>query len=163
MQTTPATLDRDDRAHDAILQVTGDVERPLALGLADLQQFESRVAAPFELRCFTTQRFIRRIGAYRGVRLTDLIERAGLSNPSSTDFKQTVFIAIAHDGYAVVFSWHELFNTPVGDGVLVAYECDGRTLDGADGGPILYSGADRDSATRHVKRLARIVVRVLAP
>jgi hypothetical protein len=72
-----------------------------------------------------------------------------------------VFVAVGHDGYGVTFSWHELFNTPVGENVLVAYECGGRKLDAGDGAPILFSGSDILPAPRHVKRLARIEARVL--
>jgi len=70
-------------------------------------------------------------------------------------------IASAHDGYAVTFSWHELCNTPVGEQAILACECGGQPLSLADGGPILYSGADIFSAARHVKRLVRIDTRVL--
>ena len=95
--------------------------------------------------------------------LKELIAAAGLRNASPGDLKRTVFIASAHDGYAVTFSWNELFNTPVGERVLVAYECGGCPLSPDDGGPILYSGYDIFPAPRHVKRLAQIDIRVLEP
>jgi hypothetical protein len=79
------------------------------------------------------------------------------------EFKRTVFVAVGHDGYVVTFSWHELFNTPVGENVLLAYECGGRALDAEDGAPILFSGSDILPAPRHVKRLARIEAHVLKP
>jgi len=103
------------------------------------------------------------VGRYRGVLLTELISEAGLRNESPGDFKRMVFVAAAHDGYAVTFSWHELFNTPVGESVLIAYECDGGSLGVEDGAPILYSGADIMAAPRHVKRLRRVDVQVLRP
>ena len=74
-----------------------------------------------------------------------------------------VFVAAAHDGYAVTFSWHELFNTPVGASALIAYECDGEPLSVEDGAPVLFSGADIMAAPRHVKRLKRIDVQLLRP
>ncbi|MGV2291603.1 molybdopterin-dependent oxidoreductase [Trinickia sp. YCB016] len=159
--TMNAAIALDEPAVEVALSIAGQVRQPLSLSLDDLREFESIRAAPFDLRCFTSKRFIRNVGGYRGARLTDVIEKAGLLNESPTDFKRTVFIAAAHDGYAVTFSWHELFNTPIGDSVLVAYECDGRPLGVEEGAPILFSGSDRHSAPRHVKRLARIVARVL--
>jgi hypothetical protein len=59
------------------------------------------------------------------------------------------------------FSWHELFNTRVGDPAIVAYECGGQPSSAVGGAPILYSAADIFSAARHVKHLARIDTRVL--
>lgn len=143
--------------------LTGQVLRPLSLSVDQLRRYDSVLSAPFNLRCFTTNRFIRQVGCYRGVRLTDLIEEAGLRNDSPGDFKRAVFMAMARDGYAVTFSWHELFNTRVGESVLVAYECADQPLTVEDGVPILHSGADIMAAPRHVKRLAGVVVQVLKP
>ncbi|SAL06315.1 Oxidoreductase molybdopterin binding domain protein [Caballeronia calidae] len=113
------------------------------------------------LVCFTTGRFIRQVDSYRGVPLRVLLDAAGVRRPGSTDFKRTVFCALGHDGYAVVFSWHELFNTPVGDHALVVYACADQPLDVEGGLPVLVSGADRVRAPRHVKRLTRVDAVVL--
>ncbi|MGQ7934924.1 molybdopterin-dependent oxidoreductase [Paraburkholderia sp. D1E] len=145
------------------LVLSGRFQRPLSFDLARLNGYESVLATPFDLRCYTTNRFIRSVEPYRGVRLTTLISEAGLPNEVPGEFKRTVFVAVGHDGYVVTFSWHELFNTPVGENVLVAYECGGRALDAEDGAPILFSGSDILPAPRHVKRLARIEAHVLKP
>jgi DMSO/TMAO reductase YedYZ molybdopterin-dependent catalytic subunit len=144
-----------------MLCLTGSVERPMALSLEALRQYPSVTCAPFDLRCYTTQRFIRTVQSYRGVRLTELLRHAGLRNDVHGDFKRMVFLAVGHDGYFVTFSWHELFNTRLGEKVVIAYECGGAALDAEDGAPVLFSGADLVPAPRHVKRLARIEARVL--
>ncbi|HDR9587586.1 TPA: molybdopterin-dependent oxidoreductase [Burkholderia stabilis] len=143
------------------ITLTGAFVRPMTVTLDDLRQYASATAEPFDLRCFTTNRFIRSVAPYRGARLKDVIEAAGLHNTEPGDFKRMVFIAHAHDGYAVTFSWHELFNTPIGERVIVAFECGDAPLSIDDGAPLLFSGADLLPAPRHVKRLAGIVARVL--
>lgn len=148
-------------AAEGALVLSGRLQRSLSLDLTQLKRYESVLAKPFDLRCYTTNRFIRSVEPYRGVRLTTLLTDAGLPNDVPGEFKRTVFVAVGHDGYAVTFSWHELFNTPVGEHVLVAYECGGRALDAEDGAPILFSGADILPAPRHVKRLERIEAHVL--
>ncbi|MCX4147052.1 MULTISPECIES: molybdopterin-dependent oxidoreductase [Paraburkholderia] len=150
-------------AVESALVLSGRFQRTLSLDLERLKGYESVLARPFDLRCYTTNRFIRSVEPYRGVRLTTLISEAGLPNEVPGEFKRTVFVAVGHDGYVVTFSWHELFNTPVGENVLVAYECDGRALNAEDGAPILFSGSDILPAPRHVKRLARIEAHVLKP
>ncbi|CAB3783163.1 molybdopterin-dependent oxidoreductase [Paraburkholderia caffeinilytica] len=150
-------------AVESALVLSGRFQRTLSFDLERLKGYESVLARPFDLRCYTTNRFIRSVEPYRGVRLTTLISEAGLPNAVPGEFKRTVFVAVGHDGYVVTFSWHELFNTPVGDNVLVAYECGGRALDAEDGAPILFSGSDMLPAPRHVKRLARIEAQVLKP
>jgi DMSO/TMAO reductase YedYZ molybdopterin-dependent catalytic subunit len=149
------------QAADSDFVLEGAVRRPLSLSVEQLRGYESALARPFTLRCFTTQRLIREVGAYRGVRLIDLIDEAGLRNDTPGDFKRTVFVACAHDGYAVTFSWHELFNTAGGDSVLIAYECAGEPLRVEDGVPVLYAGADIMAAPRHLKRLTKVIAQVL--
>lgn len=156
-----AAIDADASA--VALHVAGTVMRPLALTAAALKGFPAVTCEPFDLRCYTTQRFIRTVEPYRGALLVDLIQHAGLRCDAPGDFKRMIFIAVGHDGYAVMFSWHELFNTPVGRQVVVAYECGGKALSEADGAPVLFSGADLVPAPRHIKRLARIEARIVRP
>lgn len=168
MTATHPTKDANRAEHEAsaqnaMLSLTGDFQRPLTLTLDQLRDRGNVRADPFDLRCFTTNRFIRKVDSYRGVLLKDLIEVAGLRNDRPGDFKRTIFIAVAHDGYAVTFSWHELFNTPIGECVLVAFERGDAPLSIEDGAPLLFSAADILPAPRHVKRLAGIVARVVAP
>jgi hypothetical protein len=158
--TGSAALPLQDTTAGAVM-LAGAFLRPMRVTLDDLRQHASVTADPFDLRCYTTNRFIRKVDQYRGVLLKDLIDMAGLRNDKAGDFKRTVFIAHAHDGYAVTFSWHELFNTPIGERVLVAFERGDHPLSVDEGAPILFSSADILPAPRHVKRLAGVVARVL--
>ena len=70
-----------------------------------------------------------------------------------------VVIARATDGYVVTFSWNELYNTPIGDSVLVAYEKDGKPLEPGEGQLLLISGKDTRTGPRHVRWLSEIEVK----
>ena len=97
----------------------------------------------------------------RGVRLTTLLERAALAEADHNTWKHTVVVATATDGYQVVFSWPELFDTEVGAGVLVIVERDGQPLDDREGHIALVSARDTRAGPRNVHWLTRIDVRVL--
>ena len=71
-------------------------------------------------------------------------------------------LAIASDGYTVVFSWSEIFNSPVGDGILVFFEKDGVPLGDDEGRIALISAKDIRTGPRHVKWLQSIEVRKIA-
>jgi DMSO/TMAO reductase YedYZ molybdopterin-dependent catalytic subunit len=148
-------------AKPAVIVLEGDFQRPLSITVDELRQRPVVNTDPFNLRCYTTNRFIRSVNSYRGPLLRDLILQAGLPTEPAGVFKRMVFIAVGHDGYAVTFSWHELFNTPVGERVIVAHECGDETLQEEQGAPILFSGEDVFPAPRHIKRLARVIARVL--
>jgi hypothetical protein len=74
---------------------------------------------------------------------------------------EQVIIAGAVDGYQVVFSWPELFNTEVGSGVLVVFERDGQPFADREGRVALVSARDLHTGPRSVKWLARLDVKVL--
>jgi DMSO/TMAO reductase YedYZ molybdopterin-dependent catalytic subunit len=96
---------------------------------------------------------------YGGVRLVDLLGEADIRQDARHALRRTYIVATATDGFQAVFSWGELFNTPVGRGVLVAFERDGAPLRDGEGGIALVSLADERPGTRHVKWLERIEVR----
>ena len=70
-------------------------------------------------------------------------------------------VATATDGYKAIFSWSELYLSPVGDGALVIFERDGAPLAPSEGPLALVSLSDTQPGPRHVKWLARVeLVRV---
>jgi hypothetical protein len=97
----------------------------------------------------------------RGVKLAALVGRAGLTATGRNDWKSLVVLVTATDGYRVAFSWPELTNTPVGDGVLLVFERDGKPLDEREGRIALISSADIRSGPRHVRNVALVEVRTL--
>ena len=76
-------------------------------------------------------------------------------------FRKSIVVATARDGYKAVFSWAELYLTPIGDGVYVVYERDGAPLLPAEGPLTLVSLADASPGPRHVKWLQGIDVRMI--
>jgi DMSO/TMAO reductase YedYZ molybdopterin-dependent catalytic subunit len=128
------------------LEVTGEVSRNLSLSVDDL-------------RAFAQRRGQAAAGGYRGVRLIDLIEEADIKRDARHALRRTYVVATASDGYQAVFSWGELFNTPIGRDVLVAFERDGLPLQDGEGRIALVSLADEKIGPRHVKWLSRIDVR----
>lgn len=98
----------------------------------------------------------------RGVRLKAFLDKARLVTSDHNTAKKTVVIATGRNGYAVVFSWSELFNSPAGDKVLVLFERDDKALPDAEGPLALIAGRDINTDPRHVKWLKRIEVRQIA-
>ena len=128
------------------VEVTGLVRRSLSLSVEDLRALAKRRAQAAA-------------GGYGGIRLTDLLEEADIRQDARLALRRTYVVAVASDGYQVVFSWGELFNTPVGRDVLVAFERDGSALREGEGQIALVSLADEKIGPRHVKWLSRIDVR----
>lgn len=128
------------------MEIAGDVQRKLSLSVEDLRSLAQR-------------RGQAAAGGYGGIRLTDLLEEADIRRDERQALRRTYVVARASDGYQAVFSWGELFNTPVGRDVLVAYERGGSPLQDGEGRIALVSLADEKIGPRHVKWLNRIDVR----
>src|SRR5262245_48428356 len=54
---------------------------------------------------------------YRGVRLRDVLDRAGLVERAPRDLRKTLIVVEARDGYRALFTWPELYLSPNGEGV----------------------------------------------
>lgn len=143
----------------AVARIDGDVRQPLALSAALLRSFDA--AAQRNYRVTREVNGQQRDTVLRGVALRALLERAVLAERDRLDWRKTVVVVTARDGYRVVFSWAELFNTEGGAQAMVAYERDGQALAESEGPLTLEAPGDIRSGPRHVKWLARIEVRIL--
>ena len=98
---------------------------------------------------------------YVGCLLRDVLDRARPVEKARAAFRRSVVVATASDGYHVVFSWAELYISPIGDGVLVVYERDGKALADDEGRIALVSLKDTRGGPRHVKWLQSVELRTL--
>jgi DMSO/TMAO reductase YedYZ molybdopterin-dependent catalytic subunit len=140
------------------LTVGGKVEHPLILTVDDLHQFPPQQLEEVAL--------VRQSGAdagkienLKGVYLRDILNRAALVTHDHNDVKKMFIVATASDGYKVVFSWSELYNSPIAEGVLVYWEKNGKPLADDEGHIALISTKDIRTGPRHVKWLQSIDVR----
>jgi len=149
-------------AADAVSEqviIAGAVKTALTLKVDDLKAFPADQIVGVTV--------MRRVGdkeiasTVRGVKLTAVLERAGLASADQNDWKHTLVLASATDGYRVVFSWPELFNTEIGSGALVVFERDGQALAEREGRIALVSARDLRTGPRSLKWLARLDVKVL--
>ena len=68
-------------------------------------------------------------------------------------------VATGNDGYRALFSWHELFNAPLGEGVIVVLAKDGLPLGDDEGELCLVSARDERPGPRRVRYLKSVDVR----
>lgn len=141
--------------------VSGAVENTLKLRVDDLRKFPPQQVGEVPLICQTGAN-VGKLENFKGVRLRDILERAAVVSRDHNDVKKMIIIATASDGYKVVYSWSEIFNSPIGDGVMVFFEKDGKPLAEDEGRIAMISTKDIRSGPRHVKWLKTIEVRKIA-
>ncbi len=87
-----------------------------------------------------------------------MFEKAGLNEEKPKLFSEYYFTCIATDGYKVVFSWNELFNTEVGHKVMIISEAGGKRTEDLDDHIAIISPLDKATGRRYVKKLQEIKV-----
>jgi DMSO/TMAO reductase YedYZ molybdopterin-dependent catalytic subunit len=141
----------------ASLEIAGNVAQPQSIALD-------------EIRKLPAQRFEDARGdgkgggsprRYTGVLLRDVLDRAKPIERAPRGLRKSYIVASASDGYRVVFSWAELYLSPIGEGVFVVYERDGAPLSESEGPLALVSLKDTSPGPRHVKWLKSIEVRAI--
>lgn len=139
------------------LEITGLVKHPLNLEVKDLKKLQQQAVENTPLTC-QSGADMGKMEKINGVLLRDVLERADIISKAHNDVKKIIVVATATDGYKVVFSWSELFNSPVGQGVIIFFERDGKPLDEEEGQIALISTQDIRTGPRHVKWLSKIQV-----
>jgi hypothetical protein len=138
--------------------VSGAVEHRLSLSVDELRKFPPQQVGEVPLVCQSGAN-VGKLENFKGVRLRDILEKAVIKAPGHNDVKKMVIIASASDGYKVVFSWSEVFNSPIGEGVMVFFEKDGLPLGDDEGRIAMVSTKDIRTGPRHVKWLQDVEVR----
>src|ERR1700681_928395 len=136
--------------------VAGKVAENLALTVADLKRYPAhQVEVPGSA---VEQKAVGPVRRYVGCLLRDVLTAAKPVESKPRELRKSYVVATASDGYEVVFSWAELFVSPVGDSVLVVYERDGAPIPDDEGRIALIAVTDT-RPVRHVKWLRYLALR----
>lgn len=94
----------------------------------------------------------------KGVLLKDILSKTVLNSESPKDNSEYYITCIASDGYKVVFSWNELFNSPTGDNTFIITSRDGQSVSQMDDRIALITPTDFNTGRRYVKCLSKIII-----
>lgn len=93
----------------------------------------------------------------KGVLLKDILNHSQL-NATPHLFSQFYFVCTGSDGYKVVYSWNELFNTGIGDHVYIVLEKNGKKIADLPESLQMVSMLDQKTGRRYLPNLDKIVV-----
>jgi hypothetical protein len=96
--------------------------------------------------------------ALKGVLLTDVLKNMRFDVAGPKQLSQLYFVCVAADGYKVVYSWNELYNTAVGKSVYILTEKNGVKAGDMKESIQMFSAADEKTGRRYLHNLVRIVV-----
>lgn len=95
----------------------------------------------------------------KGTLLKSVLAKIGFVYEKPKELNEFYFVLTASDGYKVVFSWNEIYNTGVGDGLFVITELEGKSLRDIPQRIIVASAADTKPGRRYIKGLQKIEIK----
>jgi len=139
------------------ISVTGDIVKPLTISFNDLKSYQkhsldSLVIYNHKMEYKSTLRKIS------GILLKDVLAKIDFKTDSPKLLSEFYLVCIADDGYKVVFSWNEIFNSGNGDQALIVTELNGSDVSQLKENIMLVTPTDKATGRRYVKNLSRILI-----
>lgn len=96
--------------------------------------------------------------ALKGILLRDVLQGVEIKSESPKVLSEFYVVCRATDGYKVVFSWNELFNSPTGDKVFLVTSKGGKKASELEESILMISPVDFKTGRRFVKSLDTIEI-----
>ena len=139
------------------IKIEGKIKTELKFSIQDLEKFPTRPIKDLEI----VNKHDSVKGTAKGLKgfpLKTILDKIEIVTEKPRELNEYYFTFIATDGYKVVFSWNELFNTEVGNNIFVITEKDGKKLSEMQERVLVVSTSDLKIGRRYIKGLCKIVV-----
>lgn len=94
----------------------------------------------------------------RGILIRDLLSAVRFKVDNARLLSEFYLVFIANDNYKVVYSWNEIFNSPVGDQLFLLTARDGKSLKDMNERIVIITTSDFKTGRRYIKGLKSIIV-----
>lgn len=139
------------------LEITGLVKQPVTFSLADIKKYPSRRIKDVKI--------VNHLGEKKGkaqkmhgVPILDLLQKVEIDAASPKLLSTYYLIFEATDGYQVVYSWNEIFNSPIGQQVYVITQKDGAEMEAMPDRILIVTALDFNTGRRYIKGLSKITI-----
>ena len=139
------------------ISVVGKIKNKVIFSLKDAKDYTIVSVDSMVIYNHLQQRK-RSIKSIKGVLLKDILNKAVVDEKSPKLLSEYYFTCVSADGYKVDFSWNEIFNTEVGNYILIVTEAGGIKGDMMPERMLLLSAADIATGRRYMKGLEKIIV-----
>ena len=155
--TFAARAQNDIKPSDSFT-ITGEVSHEITFTLADLEKFESKkidnviITNHMEEAKETDTNL-------RGIPIKEILAKTEFRETNPKLFSQFYLVFEATDGYRVVYSWNEIFNTTTGDNTYIITQKNDQKLAAMSDRILLLTTSDLITGRRNMKALSKIIIR----
>jgi hypothetical protein len=137
--------------------ISGKVKNPSVITMDTLQHYMSAVIGDIKVTD-NTGAFKHKDDQLKGILLKDILSHTVFDTPSPKLLSAFYFTCVGSDGYKVVYSWNELYNTEVGNHVYILTEKNGVKADQLPESIQMTSMMDMKTGRRYLHNLDKIIV-----
>lgn len=139
-----------------ILQISGEVKSEKTFTLADIKKLKSIELGEVNTSCSPKKKETAK--GVKAILLKDLLDSVRFQYDRPKMLNRFYFRFEASDGYSVVFSFNEIYNTETGNHLYLVTEMNGLDIARMENRILLLTTTDIKSGNRNIKGLAKIVV-----
>lgn len=136
--------------------ITGKVKQEKVIAFDNLLQYKSHELKNVNTSCSPKKE--ERIKFAKGVLLKDVFDSVAFDYEKGTHLNEFYFVFIAADGYKLVYSYNEIFNTETGRSLYVVTELDGKPASDLPNALLILTTTDIKGGRRNMKWLKEIRV-----
>jgi hypothetical protein len=137
--------------------ISGQVKNPSVITIDSLNSYPVKAIGDIKVTDHAGT-FKHEDDQLKGVLLKDILSHTQMAANSPKLFSRFYFACTGNDGYAVVYSWNELFNTEVGNHVFIIMEKNGIKADKMPESIQMTSATDFKTGRRYLHNLEKVVV-----
>jgi hypothetical protein len=139
--------------------ITGEVKAPATIAIADLRKWKEAEIGDVVITNHLGDKKSD-ASALKGVLLRDILQSSvDITATSPKLLSEYYFVCKANDGYIVVYSWNEIFNTATGDSAYIITEKEGKPAASLSDAIQMMSVKDFKTGRRSLNALATIEVK----
>jgi len=139
-----------------VLLITGKVKKEKTFTLNQIKANRTILLGEVNISCSPKQKEDAK--GVKAILVKDLLDSVKFDYSSGKMLNQFYFKFEASDGYVVVFSFNEIYNTEVGKQLFIVTENNGTDIANLDNRILMLSNSDLKPGSRNLKGLKRIVV-----
>jgi len=147
---------QDETPGSTEFKVTGKVKSEKSFSQEDWRLLREVELKNVNISCSPKKEDIAKV--VKGVLVKDLLDSVKFDYENRKELNEYYFLFEATDGYRVVFSFNEIYNTSTGKNLYIVTEINGKKITESASGVLLLVTTDLKPGSRNVKWLERIVV-----
>jgi hypothetical protein len=137
-------------------KITGKVKNEKTITLSDLKKYNSVELKDVNISCSSKNE--EKARTIKGVLLKNILDSVSFQYENRGVLNEFYFLFVASDGYKIVFSFNEIYNTETGNNLYIVTEKEGKDIVDMENRILVLAASDIKAGRRNMKWLDRIVV-----